>query len=98
LKQMQNERKRGRTYNRANQILAERLGEIFRGSGQPIRRRREPVMRKGKVAYVEGGGPFYDFLELVLKPLQRHLRDRGLAAVTVATILRTITDDLPKVR
>jgi len=51
----------------AAEILANQSGEIFRRSGQPIR--REPVMRKGKPAYVEGGGPFYDFLELVLKPL-----------------------------
>jgi hypothetical protein len=46
---------RGRTYNRADQILADRLREIFRQSGQPIRRRREPVMRKGKLVYTEGG-------------------------------------------
>ena len=95
LKQMQNGRARGRTYNRADQILADRLGEIFRQSGQPIRRRREPVMRQGKLVYMEGG-PIYDFLELVLKPLQRHLRDRGLAPVTVATIVRFVTDDFPK--
>ena len=53
----------------AAEILANQSGDIFRRSGQPIRRRREPLMRKGKPAYVEGGGPFYDFLELVLKPL-----------------------------
>jgi hypothetical protein len=46
--------------------------------------------------YVEGGGPFYNFLELVLKPLQRHLRDRGLAPVTVAKIVRVVTDNFPK--
>src|SRR5258705_11631453 len=96
LKQMQNGRKRGRTYNRANQILADRLGEIFRVSGQPIRRSNQPVMRHGEPVYVEGGGPFYDFLELVSKPLQRHLRGRGLAPVTVATIVRLVTEDFPK--
>ena len=95
LEQMQNGRARGRTFNRADQILADRLGEIFRQSGQPIRRRREPVMRQGELVYMEGG-PIYDFLELVLKPLQRHLRDRGLAPVTVATIVRIMTDDFPK--
>ena len=57
----------------AAEILANQSGDIFRRSGQPIRRRREPVMRKGKPAYVEGGGPFYDFLELVLKPLVAHI-------------------------
>jgi len=92
---IQESRKPGRTHNRANQILADRLGEIFRGSGQPIRRSNEPVMRNGKSVYVEGGGPFHDFLELVLKPLQRYLRERGLQ-VTVATIVRLVTDDFPK--
>jgi len=93
---IQKTRKRGRTYNRADQILAVRLGTIFRQSGRPIRRRREPAMRKGKVVYVEGGGPVYDFLELVLKPLQSYLRERGLAPVTTATIVRSITDEFPK--
>ena len=92
---IQESRKPGRTHNRADQILADRLGQMFRGSGQPIRRRNEPVMRDGKSVYVEGGGPFYRFLELVLKPLQRYLREQGLAPVTVATIVRLVTDDFP---
>jgi hypothetical protein len=93
---IQKTRKAGRPYNQANQILAKRLSEIFRGSGQPIRRRNVPVMRHGEAVYVEGGGPFYDFLELVLKPLQQYLRQRQLAPVTVATIVRLVTDDFPK--
>ena len=68
---------------------------IFRGSGQPIRRQTIPIMRHGKLVYVEGGGPFYDFLELVLKPLQRYLKERQLAPVTVASIVRLVTDDFP---
>jgi hypothetical protein len=87
-------RKPGRTPNGANQILADRLGEIFRGSGKPIRRSNETVMRNGKVVYVEGGGPFHDFLELVLKPLQPYLWERGLQ-VTAATIVRLVTDGFP---
>ena len=85
----------GRTYNVADQILADRLGEIFRGSGQPIRRHNMPIMRHGKSVYVEGGGPFYDFLDLVLTPLQRYLHERRLAPVTVATIVRLVADDFP---
>jgi hypothetical protein len=92
---IQESRKPGRTYNRADQILADRLGEIFRGSGQPIRRCQQPVMRDGEAVYIEGGGPFYKFLELALKPLQRYLRERGLAPVTVATIVRLVTADFP---
>jgi len=88
---IQKTRKAGRPYNRADQILAVRLGAIFRQSGQQIRRRREPVMRRGEAVYVEGG-PIYDFLELVLKPLRAYLRERHLAPVTTETIVRLITD------
>jgi len=53
-------------------------------------------MHRGEVVYVEGGGPFYEFLELVLKPLRAHLREKPLAPVTTETIVRRITDDFPK--
>ena len=91
---IQETRKPGRNYNVADQILADQLGAIFRGSGRPIRRQTMPIMRHGKAVYVEGGG-FYDFLELVLKPLQRYLKERQLAPVTVASIVRLVTDDFP---
>src|SRR6266404_207917 len=93
---LQKTRKAGRPYNQADQILAVRLGAIFRRSGQPIRRHREPVMRQGEAVYVEGGAPVYDFLELVLKPLRSHLREKLLAPVTTETIVRRITEDFPK--
>jgi hypothetical protein len=48
-------------------------------------------MRRGEAVYVEGG-PIYDFLELVLKPLRAYLRERHLAPVTTETIVRLITD------
>ena len=92
---IQEARKPGRNFNVTDQILADRLGQLFRGSGQPIRRHNKPMMRRGKSVYVEGGGPFYDFLELVLEPLQRYLSERRLAFVTVATIVRLVTDDFP---
>jgi hypothetical protein len=82
----------GRPYNQADQILAVRLGAIFRRSGQPISRRNDPVMRGKKAVYVEGGGPIHRFLELVLKPLRAHLREK----VTTETIVRRITEDFPK--
>ena len=93
---IQASRKRGRDYNVADQILAERLGQLFRASGQLIRRHNKPTMRHGKLVYVEGGGPFYDFLELVLKPLQRYLSERRLAPITVATIVTLVAGDFPK--
>jgi hypothetical protein len=88
-------RKVGRKSNLADQILADLLGRIFRQSGQPIRRRNEPVMRHRQVVFVEGG-PVYDFLDLVLKPLRVYLRQRQLAPVTTETIVRLITEDFPK--
>jgi hypothetical protein len=92
---LQKTRKAGRKHNRADRILADRLGDIFRRSGQPVRRRREPVMRQGKLVYVEGG-PVYDFIELVLKPLRAYLGEQRLAPVTTETIVRLITADFPK--
>jgi hypothetical protein len=89
-------RKPGRPYNQADRYLAVRLGTIFRRSGQSIRRGHEPVMRHDEAVYVEGG-PFYDFLELVLKPLRAYLHQRGLAPVTTETIVRLVTVDFPKV-
>ena len=92
---LQERRKPGRNYNVADQIFADQLGAIFRGSGQPIRRQSMPIMRHGKLVYIEGGGPFYDFLELVLKPLQRYLKVQQLAPVRVASIVRLVTEDFP---
>ncbi len=90
------QRKAGRPYNEADQILAVRLGAIFRRSGDPIRRHREPVMRRGEAVYVESGGPIHNFLALVLKPLRAHLHAKLLAPVTTETIVRRITEDFPK--
>ena len=92
---IQQTRKAGRPCNQADRFLAVRLGDIFRRSGQPIRRGLEPVTRHGHAVFVEGG-PFYDFLELVLKPLRAFLRQRELAPVTTETIVRLITEDFPK--
>jgi hypothetical protein len=92
---LQEKRKAGRKYNRADQILADQLGEIIRRSGQPVRRRRQPVMRQDKLVYAEGG-PVYEFLDLVLKPLRAYLREHRLAPVTTNTIVRLITADFPK--
>ena len=52
-------------------------------------------MRHAQVVFVEGG-PVYDFLDLVLKPLRVYLRQRQLAPVTTEAIVRLITDDFPK--
>jgi hypothetical protein len=97
IRSVQGTRKSGRPYNPANQILADRLGNIFRPSGQPIARHRQATMRHGKLVFIEAG-PFYDFLNRVLPPLQRRLRERGLPPVTVDTIVRLVTEDFPPIR
>jgi hypothetical protein len=83
-------RKRGPPANPANQVLAHRLGEVFRLSGQRIVRHQDVVMAGGKAVLI-GVGPFFDFLNLVLPPLQGHLRERRLAPVTIETIVRLAT-------
>jgi hypothetical protein len=85
-------RRRGRPHNPVNRMLAEALSVIFGPSEQPIVRAREPYMRDGELAFVEVG-PFYDFLNLVLYPLKRHLSTRRLAPVTVDTIVRLVTEE-----
>jgi hypothetical protein len=78
----------GRPLNSANRILAQRMGEVFRSSGLPVARRREPLkMFCAKVVYEEKG-LFRDFLELVLPPLDKFLREKGLSPVTIDTVVR----------
>jgi hypothetical protein len=96
IRRLQNTRRRGRPSNPANQILADLLGDIFRRSNQKIVRRLEPVMRGDKLVWIECGR-FYDFLNLVLSPLQQCLRERKLL-VPPETIVRLVTQDFPAAR
>jgi hypothetical protein len=82
----------GRPYNKANRIIADRLGKIFRSSGHSIVRRRESTgkMFQEKVIYAEKG-PFHDFLELVLPPLNLYLSEQKLSPVTIESIVRFAT-------
>jgi hypothetical protein len=82
----------GRPRNVANRIVAKRMGEVFRRSGQPIVRRLEPEMRDDGLVFVEAG-PFCDFLDLVLSPLQRYLDERKLPLVTVESVVRFATEE-----
>jgi hypothetical protein len=80
----------GRPFNQANAIIAYRLGTIFRMSGHSIVRRRWPKMSGRKLIYVEGG-PFYEFLELVLPPLKLFLREQRRPPVTIGSVVRLVT-------
>jgi hypothetical protein len=81
-------RSAGRRYSEANRIIATELGKIFRSSGQSIVRHRKLHRNyRKRVVYVEEG-PFHQFLAMVLEPLQRYLRERGLSPVTVDSVVR----------
>jgi hypothetical protein len=86
------ERSPGRPRNVANFILAENLAPIFRSSGNvAARQRRKSVSQaenlEWEIEYVEGG-PYYEFLNLVVAPLNDFLRDHELPPVTVESIVR----------
>jgi hypothetical protein len=85
------ERVRGRPRNQGNRVLAEELSRAFRFLGGRIVRRQVPVDRAGGgVRFVEDG-PFNNFLDQVIGPLQAHLKRYGLSAVTIETIERIAT-------
>jgi len=92
IRRIEEARSHGRPNNLANRIIAERLGNIFRSTGRPIIRCREPSFKmvKGKVIYTERG-EFKEFLELVLPPLQHYLRERNLSPVTIDAVVRLAT-------
>jgi hypothetical protein len=81
----------GRPRNRANQIIAHRLGIIFRSNGHSIVRRWQYDMRCKRLVQV-GAGPFYEFLELVLPPLNLYLREQGRPPVTIESVVRLVTE------
>jgi hypothetical protein len=91
LNRNQENRSAGRPEHPAQWELAARLGPIFRASGQPILRHREKVVRREhgeEVQTYAEGGPFFDFLDLILTPLRKFLQERRLAPVTVESIVR----------
>jgi hypothetical protein len=81
-------RPRGRPRNFANELLAEYLADAFRSFGGRIVRRQVPIDLDGGGFLYEDDGPFYQFLEKVIGPLQIHLREYGLPPVTIETIER----------
>jgi hypothetical protein len=85
-------RPRGRPPNVANFILAKELGPIFRRSGGTTTRQRQKVVREqeGVASYIEypEGGPYYDWLNLIVPPFNEFLHKHGLEEVTVETIVR----------
>jgi hypothetical protein len=81
----------GRPENAANTIVARELTPIFRQSGEVTRRRHKDDFRvkagKGYFVYSERGA-YYDWLRLVLPPLNAFLRERLLPPANVQSIVR----------
>jgi hypothetical protein len=85
-------RPRGRPQNIGNWLAAEYLASAYRSlSGRRIVRHQTTTDLGSKVVVVEDG-PFYRFLELVIGPLQKHLKAHGLPPVTIETIERIATE------
>jgi hypothetical protein len=92
LDRVQQWRRRGRPHHRANEIIALRLGTIFRSSGHSIVRRWQYGERANRLIQVEIG-PFYDFLKLVLPSLNLYLLEQGRPPVTVESVVRLVTEE-----
>lgn len=91
LDRSQQNRSVGRPEHPAHRGLAERLGPIFGASELSIMRHKEKVVRHvhgDEVQSYAEGGPFFDFLELVMPPLRRFLQERCLSPVTIESIVR----------
>ncbi|MGY3605884.1 MULTISPECIES: hypothetical protein [unclassified Bradyrhizobium] len=85
-------RPRGRPQNVGNWLAAEYLASAYRSlSGRRIVRHQTTMDLGSKVVVVEDG-PFYRFLEMVIGPLQKHLKAHGLPPVTIETIERIATE------
>ncbi|MDA9423099.1 hypothetical protein [Bradyrhizobium sp. CCBAU 53380] len=81
-------RHRGRPQNIGNWLAAEYLSSAYRYIGGRKVLRHQTTTDLGSKVVVYDDGLFYRFLELVIGPLQKHLKTHGLPAVTIETIER----------
>jgi hypothetical protein len=68
----------GRRPNVASVVLAQKLGDLFRRYNSKITRHSLDSARADNRPYQIDGGPFFEFAEAVLKPLQVYLRANRL--------------------
>lgn len=81
-------RRRGRPQKIGNWLAAEYLSSAYRSIGGRKVLRHQTTTDLGSKVVVDDDGLFYRFLELVIGPLQRHLKAHGRPAVTIETIER----------
>jgi hypothetical protein len=85
---LQKSRMPGRSRNSANKSLAEKLGEIFlRYNANITRHSLESSLGRGRYYQVDGG-PFFEFVEMVLEPLQAYLRENDFPTVSASGVVR----------
>ena len=80
---LRNGRTAGRPIGFAVVVLARKLGDLFRRYSPKITRHS-----LDSSPHQIDGGPFFEFAEAVLKPLQAYLRIAGLPPVSASTIAR----------
>jgi len=77
----------GRPPNFAIDVLAKELGDIFRRYNPKITRHSLDSSLHGLPHQIDGG-PFFEFVEAVLKPLQKYLDANSLPSVSASTVAR----------
>jgi hypothetical protein len=77
----------GRPPNFATDVLAKELGDIFRRYNPKITRHSLDSSKEGSPRQIDGG-PFFEFVEAVLKPLQKYLDANSLPSVSASTVAR----------
>lgn len=85
-------KRRGRPQNIGNWLAAEYLSPAYRSAGGRQILRHQTTIDLGSKVVVHDDGLFYRFLEMVIGPLQKHLKAHGLSAVTIETIERIATE------
>jgi hypothetical protein len=85
---LQKGRMPGRSRNSANKSLAEKLGEIFlRYNANITRHSRESSLGGGRYYQIDGG-PFLEFVEIVLEPLRTYLLANKFPMVSTSGVVR----------
>jgi hypothetical protein len=81
-------RRRGRPRNFANEILADPLREIFLRYNSNITRHSLLCVKKNGRYYQIAGGPFFEFVEVVLGPLYAYLRNSHFPTVSSSGVIK----------
>lgn len=90
LKKLQGARALGQPRNFANEVLGKKLGQIFLRYNDRITRHSVETAAKNGLYYLKDSGPFFDFTQLVLEPLQSFLRVNKLRSVSASGVFKHV--------